>query len=90
MDWTEPPTDLNAMGIYSCVLIYGEGQRDVKNRGWWVFGDKPKRCGGSYALSRRRESGSEEIDYEMAGNPMPRSSAIRSFAGLIGSSERIS
>jgi hypothetical protein len=26
MDWTEPPTELNAMGFYSGGLVFGDGQ----------------------------------------------------------------
>ena len=26
MDWTEPPTELNAMGFYSGCLVFGDDQ----------------------------------------------------------------
>jgi hypothetical protein len=26
MDWTEPPTELDAMGIYSGCLVFGDDQ----------------------------------------------------------------
>ena len=26
MDWTEPPTELNAMGFYSSCLVFGDDQ----------------------------------------------------------------
>jgi hypothetical protein len=49
MDWTEPPTELNAMGIDSDFLIFGEDQidwrRDCRGVLRSIFSDEVARSG---------------------------------------------
>jgi hypothetical protein len=39
MDWTEPPTELDAMGFYSGCLVFGDDQIAAWTDCWEVFDD---------------------------------------------------
>ena len=38
MDWTEPPTELNAMGFYSGCLVFGDDQIAAWTECWEMLG----------------------------------------------------
>lgn len=37
MDWTKPPTKLNAMGFYSGCLVFGDDQIAAWTDGWEIL-----------------------------------------------------
>jgi hypothetical protein len=43
MDWTEPPTELNAMGFYSGGLVFGDGQIAAWTDCWEMLAAGPLR-----------------------------------------------
>ncbi len=56
MDWTEPPAELNSMGIDSGFLVFGEAQIDRRRDCWEVLRAV---CGGEGAFLDVREDGTE-------------------------------
>jgi hypothetical protein len=72
MDWTEPPTDLDAMGFCSGCLVFGDDQIAARTDFWEML---TSICCGEVARLRfcgDGEGGSDEVECDVSDSPMPR------------------